>query len=415
MYMNCAVIQIVPKASPQSKRTRSIILDARDTAITNAAAQSALSSYPPLFVANLANINSCKTQETQDVVFDSPGKSVVYADSASRSSTSTFAKGKCVGKGSAASSPKVNDSPSSPEVNDPPTPSSASSNKCTPEDGQWHPDCYAHPASQITLKSPAPAQAQADISSAQSVSPKVEAELSAYLKKLYSSPQRRASPPFCARWSKRSACLRKRGAESVSAADITVQLLALQARVDALLESMEIEKGVVRRDTDTPSLDLFITYLAQLQSTVVECIRGLAAATSASTPTPNTSPKLAPRQLIPPNTALTASLAALQAELARVYALLGQVSPLLSAVPLPSFSSAMPVRTPAPTILLTPAEAELEKIKQWLLPYLLGPGPVVPQGGLVNPAPKGNVTVVGVVNGTVSGVKGSVAGVIGER
>ena len=56
MYMNCAVVDIVPLGSKSHKHVNS-----RDVAQVNAAAQAALSSYPPLFLANLADVNDCIT------------------------------------------------------------------------------------------------------------------------------------------------------------------------------------------------------------------------------------------------------------------------------------------------------------------------------------------------------------------
>ncbi|KAF2829651.1 hypothetical protein CC86DRAFT_435488, partial [Ophiobolus disseminans] len=64
MYQSCAVVDII---------------STRDVAEANAAAQTALSSYPELFVANLAGVNDCVTKETVDVILDSPGADVDFA------------------------------------------------------------------------------------------------------------------------------------------------------------------------------------------------------------------------------------------------------------------------------------------------------------------------------------------------
>ncbi|KAH7382159.1 hypothetical protein BKA66DRAFT_418321, partial [Pyrenochaeta sp. MPI-SDFR-AT-0127] len=64
MYMNCAVVDIVPRENRKKSNKHP--------------AQAVLSSYPDLFVANLASINDCKTKETFDVVFGDPGNDVVF-------------------------------------------------------------------------------------------------------------------------------------------------------------------------------------------------------------------------------------------------------------------------------------------------------------------------------------------------
>ena len=84
MYMNCAVVDITNK----SKNKRD----------TQASAVIALSKFPELFVANLADINSCKIQETTNAIFDDPGKDVSYSGGDSSSMKSPFAKGQCTGK-----------------------------------------------------------------------------------------------------------------------------------------------------------------------------------------------------------------------------------------------------------------------------------------------------------------------------
>jgi hypothetical protein len=101
MYMNCAVVDIVPKGgrTKASGRRPPQQLGTRETSKANAAAQVALSSYPDLFVANLESINKCVAPETYNVVFDNPGRTVEYGDSVSASSKASFGKGICVGSG----------------------------------------------------------------------------------------------------------------------------------------------------------------------------------------------------------------------------------------------------------------------------------------------------------------------------
>ncbi|KAH9875449.1 hypothetical protein J1614_004941 [Plenodomus biglobosus] len=103
MYMNCAVVDIVPKKRKSGGRPPATgnapRLNGRDVARANAAAQSLLAGYPDLFVANLKNINSCTVRETMNVVFDDPGHSVSFSDGASGSSSPTFKRGVCKGAG----------------------------------------------------------------------------------------------------------------------------------------------------------------------------------------------------------------------------------------------------------------------------------------------------------------------------
>lgn len=84
--MNCAVVDITNKSKGK-----------RDS---QASAAQALSRYPDLFVANLANINNCKIPETTDVIFDTPGKQVSFGNGDSASMRPSFGKGQCTGKGS---------------------------------------------------------------------------------------------------------------------------------------------------------------------------------------------------------------------------------------------------------------------------------------------------------------------------
>lgn len=114
MYMNCAVVDITNKK--QSKRD------------TQASAAKALARYPELFVANLANINSCKVQETTDVIFDTPGKQVAYGNGDNASMKPSFGKGQCTGK------PSKNAGSASPASN------SGGSSSGGGNSGQWTPD-----------------------------------------------------------------------------------------------------------------------------------------------------------------------------------------------------------------------------------------------------------------------------------
>src|SRR5690242_10993872 len=119
MYMNCAVVDIQPNklgkavqkddddsddedsedtsksdySGPNPKSDSNN--NRRDTVVTYAKAQAALSSYPDLFVANLAKINDCKTKETVDVVFGNPGKDVTYEDNESSSAKPSYKRGEC--------------------------------------------------------------------------------------------------------------------------------------------------------------------------------------------------------------------------------------------------------------------------------------------------------------------------------
>ncbi|KAF2847150.1 lytic polysaccharide monooxygenase [Plenodomus tracheiphilus IPT5] len=102
MYMNCAVVDIVPKGTrsqrPPTARSAPS-LNGRDVTRANAAAQSLLASYPDLFVANLKNVNSCTVKETIEVVFDNPGRAVSFGNGASGSSLPSFKRGMCTGAG----------------------------------------------------------------------------------------------------------------------------------------------------------------------------------------------------------------------------------------------------------------------------------------------------------------------------
>lgn len=101
MYMNCAVVDIVPKKSrgrPSDSRNPQT-LNGRAIARANAAAQTALAAYPDLFVANLKKVNGCVVKETMDVVFDDPGRSVSFGDGIKDTSKPSFKRGVCTGSG----------------------------------------------------------------------------------------------------------------------------------------------------------------------------------------------------------------------------------------------------------------------------------------------------------------------------
>tara|TARA_R110002003_G_scaffold191_19_gene14855 strand:+ start:20143 stop:22185 length:2043 start_codon:yes stop_codon:yes gene_type:complete len=223
MYMNCAVVDIVPKGASKRdiEHVHSTKLDARDVARTNAAAQRALASYPPLFVANLASINDCVTKETFDVVFDNPGRRVAFADGESGSAKPSFRKGLCTGRGSksAGSSSSSSSPPSSPQGqnsggnNGQWQDSSSPSSKCDLGDGKWHPECSGNSNNQNAVTTPdmsgmdmgqakptqQPSQQVAfqqtpqDVRTGKTPSAKVQKELAAYLATLYSgnAPSRR--------------------------------------------------------------------------------------------------------------------------------------------------------------------------------------------------------------------------------
>jgi hypothetical protein len=207
MYMNCAVIEVVPKGTHSKRLTApQKKLGARDVARANVAAQSALASLPDLFVANLKAINNCVTTETTDVVFDAPGNDVAFADGKSRDAAASFAKHKCTGKGSKSAGTSSSSSSQPPSGPAPPggstsgnngqwnkLQSSSESSKCDNSDGQWHPECdgsqkaasgstsaEAKPAQQATQQQPVQ-----DIKTGKEPSAKVEQQLNAYLAGLY--------------------------------------------------------------------------------------------------------------------------------------------------------------------------------------------------------------------------------------
>jgi hypothetical protein len=237
MYMNCAVVDVKPKGS-RNKRWdgQPEKITARDVARANVAAQTALSGYPPLFVANLKTINSCVTKETTDVVFDNPGKDVAFADGTSRSVSASFAKSKCTGQGSkSAGSSSSSSSPSSSGQSGGPSPGNngqwngggqpqqqqqqpqstsqtSGSPKCDLSDGQWHPECNGNASGQQSMsgskasgvsqakpvQQSSQQQSKQDPTTVKQPSPKVEKQLDAYLSNLYGShtsrKEREAAP-----------------------------------------------------------------------------------------------------------------------------------------------------------------------------------------------------------------------------
>ncbi|KZM21495.1 uncharacterized protein EKO05_0006239 [Ascochyta rabiei] len=158
MYMNCAVVDITNKA-----------MGKRDS---QAAAAAALSRYPDLFVANLAGINSCKIQETTDVVFDNPGKQVSYGDGDSASMRPSFAKGQCTGKGSKDAGKGTTPSNSgsggdggggSGQWTPPAKATSQQGSDCASKiaSGKWYPECFGS-SSRTNQQKQQPAQQQQD-------------------------------------------------------------------------------------------------------------------------------------------------------------------------------------------------------------------------------------------------------------
>jgi hypothetical protein len=203
--MNCAVVDIVKRGTKTSRHERSQRLVTRDTAKVNAVAQAALSSYPDLFVANLASINKCVAPETFNVVFDDPRRAVAYGDKVCASSKPSFGRGACTGRGRP-TAPTTVLSVSPP----PPGGSGSSSNSLQSStsasggnDGQWHPDLHGgstntqqtssqhqHTSSQPQQALNQPQRAKADlqpvdVQSGLAPCPEVEKELNAYLASLY--------------------------------------------------------------------------------------------------------------------------------------------------------------------------------------------------------------------------------------
>jgi hypothetical protein len=352
MYMNCAPVNIVPKGSRSKSKRESgwETLEARDVQKVNTAAQSALSSYPSLFVANLKSVNDCVTKETQDVVFDAPGKDVAFADGKSRSVAASFGDGKCTGKGgdsagssssssslppppgnngqwtggsqSQPSSSQISSSSSSSGNNgqwnggsqsQPSSSKSSSSSSCAnANDGQYHPECYG-------------GQKATDITTGKPPAPKVEKALDEYLSGLYvdfktkrtvCSEVKREPCASPYRWVKRDACTwtcERRGrraqltpstttAPTAKAADLESELRNIEATISQLMDLASKEQHIVRRESNnatntanstlsaepepSDTFDMFLTYLSRLQTNVVECIRNIAAVTPSGSPVP---------------------------------------------------------------------------------------------------------------------------------
>ncbi|KAJ4381354.1 hypothetical protein N0V86_003703 [Didymella sp. IMI 355093] len=211
MYMNCAVVNITNKK-----------MSKRDTQVS---AAKALTKYPDLFVANLANINSCKVPETTDVIFDSPGKQVLFGNGDNASMKPSFAKGQCTSKSSKSAGSKVPASSNSggnsnggggnngqwtPDNNSggsnngqwtPPKPSTSKPDNCN--DGQYHPACWGgtYHRSVVQNQQPAQQEGQQQAQQPEENAPKpdtqksetkepdteVQHELDAYLATLYGS------------------------------------------------------------------------------------------------------------------------------------------------------------------------------------------------------------------------------------
>jgi len=132
-FLTNTVVNIVPRGTQttSSKPSPSQHLAVRDTAKVNAVAQAALASYPDLFVANLASINTCVAPETHDVVFGDPGRAVQFGDDVGSTSKPTFQRKACTGKG------HMSASTSSGSASPPSSPSNSSSSTGG-EDGKWH-------------------------------------------------------------------------------------------------------------------------------------------------------------------------------------------------------------------------------------------------------------------------------------
>lgn len=267
MYMNCAVVDVVPKGYHSKIKRDELELPEldiakRDTQHANAVAQTALSAYPGLFVANLKGINNCVTKETQDVVFDAPGITVQFADGQSKSNKPSFGKGVCTGKGSksaVSSSPNSSSPPPSSPGGNSPSQQSSPSGTVNCNDGQYHPSCYGGADAQTALSAssstpstpaqvkPAPqAQSQQqvqDIKTGGAPSPKVEQELNAYLKTLYGNSQsskrstcKKAVGPCKApsRWIKRGQCTWLCARKGQASTNLTPQQKQIAQQLDSL-------------------------------------------------------------------------------------------------------------------------------------------------------------------------------------
>jgi hypothetical protein len=174
-YMNCAVVDVVPKGS---LKTQPSTINARDTARANAVAQAALASYPTLFVANLEGLNKCVAKEMMDVVFNARGKTVAFANGENASAKSSFENGQCIGRGSDDAGSSASSSSSPPSL---PDDSSSQSNS---DIGNTTSATAPH---QQLSQAAAPANniASEDVSTGAAPFEQVESKLQAYLAQLY--------------------------------------------------------------------------------------------------------------------------------------------------------------------------------------------------------------------------------------
>jgi hypothetical protein len=164
-YMNCAVVDVVPKGS---LKTQPSTINARDTARANAVAQAALASYPTLFVA----------KEMMDVVFNARGKTVAFANGENASAKPSFENGQCIGRGSDDAGSSASSSSSPPSL---PDDSSSQSNS---DIGNTTSATAPH---QQLSQAAAPANniASEDVSTGAAPFEQVESKLQAYLAQLY--------------------------------------------------------------------------------------------------------------------------------------------------------------------------------------------------------------------------------------
>ena len=143
--MNCAVVDIIGTEDTKKRNTQD--LQFLDTS-TASSAQAALSSLPDLYVANLEGINSCRTKETVDPIFDNPGADVTYGDGVVPSSAGDDeSKTLCTGQGRQSSNGSPPSSSQDPHNSDS---QSGGSGKSKCNDGGWHPDCYGQTIPQST-------------------------------------------------------------------------------------------------------------------------------------------------------------------------------------------------------------------------------------------------------------------------
>lgn len=148
MYMACAVVNLVSSSDAASLH---IAADAASTKQPSNAnlAQAALSLLPDMYVANLKGINDCITEEMTNVVFDDPGKDVVYGDGLSPASSRIVRRKKayCAGLGRPAALPASSDPVQIWSATGASPQGSAGGN-----DGMWHPyQISQSPAHSITI------------------------------------------------------------------------------------------------------------------------------------------------------------------------------------------------------------------------------------------------------------------------